>query len=319
MKLRLFVFAGIAVAGVYTQVLHAQPYPSKPIRFIVPFSAGGGADVLTRLLARHLSETWASGFVIDNRPGADGAIGTELLARSAPDGYTVIMITNAHTITPSQRKLPYDPVKDFTPVTLVASIPQLLLVHPSLPVKSIKDLVALAKAKPGALSFGSSGTGTSPYLTMELFKSMTGIQMVHIPYKGSSLAVIDLVGGHIQVMFGSTSTTLAHAKAGKLRAIAVSSPARIAAAPDVPTVAEAGLPGFEASTWFGILAPARLPAELLQTLHGEITKALLSSDVRNQVITLGFNPIGNTPEAFAGVIRGDLVKWERVIRSLPPS
>ena len=198
MKLRLFLFACIAVSGVYTQALHAQSYPSKPIRFIVPFSAGGGADVLTRLLARHLSETWASGFVIDNRPGADGAIGTELLARSAPDGYTVIMIT-------------------------------------------------------------------------------------------------------------------------KLRAIAVSSPARIAAAPDVPTVAEAGLPGFEASTWFGILAPARLPPELLQTLHGEITKALLSSDVRNQVITLGLNPIGNTPEAFAEVIRSDLVKWERVIRSLPPS
>ena len=229
------------------------------------------------------------------------------------------MISNAHTITPFQRKLPYDPVKDFAPVTLVASTPNLLLVHPSLPVRSVKELVALAKSKPGALSFGSSGAGTSPYLAMELLKSMAGIEMTHVPYKGSGQAVIDLVGGHIQVMFGAISTTLNFAKQGKLRALAVSSRSRVAAVPELPTVEQSGFSGFEASTWYGVLAPARTPSEIVQKLHADIAVVLQLPEVRNYLATTGFDAVGNTPAEFAEVIRVDMAKWGKILSKLPPS
>lgn len=255
-----------------------QTFPAKPVRLIVGFPAGGGTDTLARLLSRKLADTWPQALVAENRPGADGAIAAELVAKAPADGYTLAMISNGHTITPFQRQLAYDPLKDFAPVTLVASIPNLLLVHPSLPVKTVKDLVALAKAHPGELSFGSSGTGTSPYLAMELLKSMAGIDMVHVPYKGSSPAVFDLMGGHIQVMFGAISTTLAYVKSGKLVALAVSSPRRWPAVPNLPTVAESGFAGFEASSWYGVLAPAGTPPAIVNKLQADMAAAVNAPD-----------------------------------------
>ncbi len=296
----------------------SQPYPSKPIRFIVGFPPGGGADTVARLLSKHLTDSWGATFVIENRPGADSAIASELAAKSPPDGYTIVMVTNAHTITPFQRELAYDPVKDFTPVTLVATGPNFLLVHPSLPVKSVKELIALAKAKPGWMNFGSSGTGTSPYLAMELLKSMTGVKMVHVPYKGTGLAVIDLIGGQIQLMFGAISTTLPFIKTGRLKVLAVSSRRRIGLAPDVPPVGDT-LPGFEAATWYGVLAPARVPNEIIQKLHSGMYAVLQLPEARAYLATLGFDPTGEGPSEFADIIRADLDKWGKVIRNLPPS
>jgi tripartite-type tricarboxylate transporter receptor subunit TctC len=311
-----------AVAGAFLSLLIlasptlAQTYPAKPVRLIVGFAAGGGTDTLARVISRKLADSWPHALVVENRPGADGSIATELVAKSAPDGYTLVMVSNAHTITPFQRKLAYDPVKDFAPVTQVASTPNLLLVHPSLPVRNVKELVALAKARPGQLTFGSSGTGTSPFLTMELFKSLTGTDIVHVPYKGSNPAVIDLMGGHIQVMFGAVSTALPHVKSGRLRAIAVSSPSRWATVPAVPTVAESGLPGFEAASWYGVLAPAPTPQAVVQRLQSDMAGVLHAPDVKAHGAQQGFETIGNKPEDFAEVIRRDMQKWSKVIRGL---
>jgi tripartite-type tricarboxylate transporter receptor subunit TctC len=294
----------------------AQTFPAKPVRLIVGFAAGGGTDTLSRLVSKKLAETWPHALVVENRPGADGAIATEVVAKSPPDGYTLVMVSNAHTITPFLRKLAYDPVKDFAPITQVASTPNLLVIHPSLPVRNVKELVALAKSRPGQLSYGSSGAGTSPFLAMELFKSMTGTSMVHVAYKGSSPAVIDLLGGHIQLMFGAVSSTLPHVRSGRMRAVAVSSPRRLAALPDLPTVAESGLPGFEASTWYGALAPAGTPAPIVMKLQNDIAGALLQPDVRAYLTETGFDAIGNKPDEFADVIRRDMAKWGKVIRGL---
>lgn len=317
----LMWIARLACLAVASSAALAQPvapaYPSKSIRFLVGFPPGGGADTLARMIGKHLSQSWGRPFVIENRPGADSTIATELGVKSPPDGYTLIFVTNAHVITPFQRQLPYDPVKDVTPITLVASGPNLLLVHPSLPVKSLKEFIALAKARPNELSFGSSGTGTSPYLAMELLQSMAGIRMVHVPYKGTGLALIDLTSGQIQTLFGAISTTLPFVKNGRLRALAVSSRARITQAPTVPTVAEAALPGFEAATWYGVVAPAGLRADVLQKLHSGIHSVLQMPEARDYMATLGFYPAGDGPKEFTDIIRTDLNKWERVIRNLP--
>jgi tripartite-type tricarboxylate transporter receptor subunit TctC len=294
----------------------AQDYPVKPVRFIVGFAPGGGTDTLARLAAKRLQEVWGQTFIVENRPGADGSIATEATARAPADGYTILMISNAHTITPFQRKLGYDPINDFAPVTLVASTPNLLLVHPALPVRTVKELVALAKARPGELSFGSSGTGTSPYLAMEHLKQIAGIDMVHVPYKGSAPAVMDLAGGHIQLMFGAVSTVFAQYRSKKLRAIAVSSLTRIAAAPEVPTVAESGFPGFEARTWYGVLAPARTSADIVQKLYTEIGSALRQPEITSYLASAGFDAVGNRPDEFLAVMRADMAKWDKVIRAV---
>jgi tripartite-type tricarboxylate transporter receptor subunit TctC len=312
MRIQRVAFAWVLAAAMTS--VHAQDYPSKTVRFLVGFAPGGGTDTLSRLIAPHLNTLWGQPVVVENRPGADGSIATELAARAAPDGHTIVMVTNAHTITPFQRKLGYDPVKDFAPVTLVASTPNLLLVHPSLPVRTLKELVALAKRRPGELSFGSSGTGTSPYLAMELLKQMAGIDMVHVPYKGSGPAVLALVGGHLQLMFGSITSTLPHVQANRLRAIAVSSSSRLPAAPDVPTVAESGLPGFEARTWYGVLGPARTPAEIVQKIASDIGAVLRQPDVVGFLAKSGFDAVGSSPEEFVSIIRSDMEKWGKVIR-----
>jgi tripartite-type tricarboxylate transporter receptor subunit TctC len=307
----------LAAAILYCGPALSQTYPAKPIRFIVGFPPGGGADTVARLLSKHLTESWGASFIIENRPGADSAIASEIASKAPPDGYTIVMVTNAHTITPFQRKLPYDPVKDFTPVILAATGPNFLLVHPSMPVKSVKDLIALAKAKPDWMSFGSSGTGTSPYLAMELLKSMTGVKMVHVPYKGTGLAVIDLIGGQIQLMFGAISTTVPFVKNGRLKALAVSSRKRIASAPDVPPVGDT-LPGFEATTWYGVLAPARVPNDIIQRLYSGMSAVLQLPEARTYMATLGFDATGEGPKEFADIIHADLERWGKVIRNIPP-
>ena len=296
--------------------LQAQTFPSKPVRVIVGFATGGGTDIIARVLSRKLADSWPHALVVENRPGADGSIATEIVARSPADGHTLVMITNAHTITPFQRKLSYDPVKDFAPVTLTATTPNLLVVHPALPVKTVKEFIAFARTHGGQLTFASSGTGTSPYLAMELFKVMTRISIVHVPYKGTGAAVIDLMGGHVQVMFGSVSGTLPFVRSGKLRALGISSAQRWPTLPQIPTVAEAGVAGFEAGTWYGMLAPAGTPAAVVSKLQTDVAAALHAPDVLKYVLDLGFNAVGNAPAEFAEVIRNDMARWGKLIRSL---
>lgn len=293
----------------------AQTFPTKPVRLVVGFAAGGGTDTISRVIGKKLAETWPHALVVENRPGADGSIATELVANSPPDGHTLVMVSNAFTITPFLRKLAYDPVKDFAPVTLAASTPNLLVVHPTLPVKNVKELVALAKARPGELTFGSSGTGTSPYLAMELLKSMTGTSIVHVPYKGSNPAVIDLMGGQIQLMFGAIPTVGPHVQSGRLRAIAISSPKRWPGFPDLPTVSES-LPGFEAATWYGVLAPAGTPPAIVTKLWNDMAGALQHPDVSAFVTKSGFAAIGNKPAEFAQIIQRDMQKWGKLMRAL---
>ena len=311
----LLLAAAITIVCCTTHA-HAQVFPNRPVRMIVGFATGGGTDTLARVVSRRLADPWPQSLVVENRPGADGSIATEIVAKSAADGYTLVMITNAHTITPFQRKLNYDPLKDFAPVTLTATTPNLLVVHPSLPVKTVKEFIAFAKVHGGQLTFGSSGTGTSPYLAMELFKSLTGVNILHAPYKGTGAAVIDLMGGHIQVMFGSVSGTLPFVRSGKLRALGISSVQRWPTLPEIPTVAESGVAGFEASTWYGVLAPAGTPAAVVSKLQSDIAAVLHAPDVRKQVLDMGFHSVGNSSTEFSEVIRNDLARWGKLIRSL---
>jgi len=282
----------------------AQAYPTKPIRIVVPFPAGGTTDVLARAAAQKLAETLGQPAVVDNRPGAGGNIGAELVAKSAPDGYTLLMGTvGTHAINPGlYPKLPYDHVKDFAPVILVAGVPNVLVINPALPVNSVPELIAYAKANPGKLNFASSGNGTSIHLSAELFKTMAGVQMTHVPYKGSAPALQDLVGGQVQLMFDNLPSSLALIKGGKLKALAVTSGARAAALPDVPTLAESGLPGFEASSWF------------IAKLNGEIAKWLATPEAKEKLLAQGANAAGGTAEEFAQFIAAETAKWQKVVK-----
>ncbi len=304
----VLVFAGSALA---------QTWPSKPVRLIVPYPPGGSADILARAIGQKLAEGLGQQVVIDNRPGAGTAIGAEATAKAAADGYTVMLGTvSSHAINPALTPgLKYDPVKDFAPVSLVASIPFALIVHPSLPVHSVKELIALAKSKPGALNFSSAGTGTSNHLAGELFKSMTGTFMVHIPYKGSAPALNDLIAGQVQLMFDLVLTTAPHVKSGAVRALAVTGRERSAALPGVPTVAESGVPGYEVSAWFGIFAPAGTPAAVIGTLNAETVKALRQPDLRDRMASQGAEPVTSTPEQFAAYVKEELAKWTRVVKA----
>jgi tripartite-type tricarboxylate transporter receptor subunit TctC len=291
-------------------------YPTKSIRLVVPFPAGGATDILAREVAKHLTETWGQSVVVDNRPGAAGNIGSELVAKSAPDGYTLEMGTvGTHAINASlYSKMPYDHVKDFVPVILVAGVPNVLVVNPSVPVNSVQELIAYGKANPGKLNFASSGSGTSIHLSGELFKVMTGVQMTHVPYKGSAPALQDLIGGQVQLMFDNLPPSLPQIKAGKLRALAVTSAARAPALPDVPTVAETGLPGFEASSWFGVLAPAGTPPAIVTKLNAEIAKWLTSAEAKEKLVSVGANIAGGTPDDFARHIAAETAKWAKVVK-----
>jgi tripartite-type tricarboxylate transporter receptor subunit TctC len=295
----------------------AADYPTKPIRLVVPFSAAGTTDFLARAIAQKLGQNMRTTVIVDNRPGAGGNIGSDIVAKSDPDGYTLLLGTvGTHAINASlYKKMPYDTVKDFAPITLVASVPNIVVVHPSVPAKSIKELLALAKSKPGQLTFASSGNGSSIHLSGELFKSMAGVDMLHVPYKGSGPAVSDLIGGQVNMMFDNMPSSLPHVKAGRLRAIAVTSAKRSPAAPDVPTIAESGVPGYEAVAWFGVLAPAGTPPAIVNKLNAEIVKVLKSPDVAQRLASQGAEPVSNTPEEFSAYIKTEMVKWAKVIKA----
>ncbi|HEV7414044.1 MAG TPA: tripartite tricarboxylate transporter substrate binding protein [Casimicrobiaceae bacterium] len=294
----------------------AQAYPTKPIRLVVPFPAAGTTDILAREVAQRLSVSFGQSVIVDNRPGAAGNIGSDIVAKSAPDGYTLLMGTvGTHAINPSlYTKMPYDHVKDFVPVVLVAGVPNVLEVTPSLPVNSVADLIKLAKEKPGQLNFASSGNGTSIHLSGELFKTMAGVDMMHVPYKGSAPAVTDLMGGQVQLMFDNLPSSLAQIKAGKLHAIAVTSAQRAPALPNVPTIAESGLPGFEASSWFGLLAPAGTPAAVVARINAEVNQWLQTAEAKEKLLAQGAVPAGGTSEQFAAYIRAETEKWAKVVK-----
>jgi tripartite-type tricarboxylate transporter receptor subunit TctC len=315
-ELRAVVLAVAVAFGVVAPFATGQStYPTKPVRLVVPFPAGGTTDIIARATAQKLSEAWGQQVIVDNRPGAGGNVGSELVAKSAPDGYTLLMGTvGTHAINPSlYAKMPYDHVKDFAPVILVAGVPNVLVVNPELPVKSVPELIAYAKASPGKLNFASSGNGTSIHLSGELFKAMTGVQMTHVPYKGSAPALTDLVGGQVQLMFDNLPSSLAFIKAGKLRALAVTSTARAAALPDVPTVADF-VPGFEASSWFGILAPAGTPPAIIAKINGEVTKWLATPEAKDKLTAQGANAAGGSPQDFAKHIQAETAKWAKVVK-----
>jgi tripartite-type tricarboxylate transporter receptor subunit TctC len=307
----IFVFGACAASATLS-----QDYPSRPIRIIVPFPAGGTADLLARQIGQTMSETLHEQVVIENRSGAGGNIGADLAAKSKPDGYTLLMGTvSTHAINPNlYTKMPYDPVKDFAPVTMVASMPNLLVVHPSVPAKNVAELIALAKAKPGALAFASAGNGTSQHLAGELFKKMAGVDMIHVPYKGNAPAVTDLVGGQVQVMFDNIPVSLQQVRAGKLRALAVTGPARSAVLPDLPTVAEAGLPGYSITSWFGLYAPSGTSPQIIERLNQEANRALATAQIRRRLTDQGIEPAGGTPDQFADFMHAELVKWGKIVR-----
>jgi len=299
------------------QAQSAANYPSKPIRIVVPFPPGGATDILARAIGNELSKAFNQSVVIENKGGGGGNPGADLVAKSAPDGYTLVMATvGTHAINMSlYSKMPYDAVRDFEPIVLVAGVPNLLVVHPSVPAKSVKELTALAKAQPGKLNVASSGSGTSIHLAAELYKQMAGVDIVHVPYKGSAPAVADLLGGQVQMMFDNLPVSLPHAKAGKLRALAVTSPNRSSALPDVPTMDEEGYKGFDATSWFGLLAPAGTPKDIINKLNAASVKALASPEMRERLAAQGAEPVGNSPEQFGAFIKSEIEKWSKIVKA----
>ena len=293
----------------------ADAYPSRPIRMIVAYPPGGGTDQVGRVMAEQLTQTLGQQVVIDNRGGATGNIGTELAARAAPDGYTLLMgnvAPNAVNVS-LFKKLGFDPVKDFAPVSLVAITPNILVAHPSVPVKTIKELIALAKAKPGALNFPSAGVGSSSHLAGELLKSLAGISMVHIPFKGGGPALVATIAGEVQIMFATMPAAMPHVKSGKVRPVAVTTTKRSQAMPELPTIAESGVKGYDAATWYGLLAPAGTSKAIVDRLHGDTVK-ILAGPTRQRLEAQGFEPDGGTPAAFAAYIKSEITKWAKVIK-----
>ncbi len=294
----------------------AQVYPVKSVRLIVPFPPGGSTETLARLLGVKLGETWGQQVIIDNRPGASGIIGTELGAKAAPDGYTLLMGSGAPlTILPGlHAKLPYDPLKDFAPITNMAAVPNVFALHPSVPARDIKALIALARARPDQLTFSSNGSGTPGHLAGELLKSMSNTRLTHVPYKGAAPATLAVLSGEVSMTVTTTTAVLPQAKAGRLRIIAVTTLQRLAQLPEVPTVAESGLPGYEAISWFGLVAPAAVAPELLKKISSDALQVLQTRDMRERVASHGATLVANTPEQFRAQIRDDLAKWARIIR-----
>ena len=295
----------------------AQDYPLRPIRILVPSTPGGSVDTLARMVGNNLSERWKQQVVVDNRAGAGGIIAGELTAKAAPDGYTLIMATIAAMVTNVSlaKKLPYDPVRDFAPITLVASQQIVLLVTPALPAKSIKELIALAKAKPGQLTFASAGTGSGGHLSGELLKLLAGIDITHVPYKGISPAIVDVISGQVSMTFASIISGTPHVKSGKLRALAVTGAHRSPALPDMPTMVEAGVPGYESSTWYGLLSAKATPRPIIDKLNKEVVAIVNLPDIKSHLLTEGAEPVGNTPEQFGALIRAEIDKWGKVIHA----
>jgi tripartite-type tricarboxylate transporter receptor subunit TctC len=303
-----------AAAGAVAYAQSAASYPSKPVRIVVPFAPQGPNDILARLIGQKLSELWKQQIIVDNRPGGGTVIGTELVARAPADGYTLLMVSTSTAVNATLKKsLPYDTLKDFSPVVRLAASPNVLVSHPALPAHSVAALLKLARAKPGEIAFASGGVGTATHLAGELLCVMGKVKMTHVPYKGAGPATIDLLSGQVQWMFGTILPTLPHIQSGRLRALAVSDTRRVAALPNVPTVAET-LPGFEATSWYGIFAPAGTPADVIAKLNAQIAKLLSSPEISDQLQRQGAQPVGDSPEAFAAQFKAEVTKWGRVVK-----
>ena len=307
--------AGVAIPA-HAQQAAAAAWPSRTVRIVVPFGPGGSADLVARILGQRLTESLGQSVIVENRPGAGAMLGNELVAKSPPDGYTLTIGTLGPVAVNQSlfRKVPYDSQRDFAPVTLTGASSHVLVVHPSMPVTSMMELIALAKKRPGQLSFASSGIGNATHLTGELFKSMAGVDVVHVPYKGGGAAVADLIGGHVGFSFASMPSALPHVRGGKLRALAVAPAQRVPSAPELPTVAESGLPGFSSEDWQGVLAPAKTPQDIVMRLNGEIHKVLGTAEVREKLDAQGFQVRLSTPQQFAELIRSESTKWAKIVK-----
>ena len=310
------VLAGLFVSTVTTSS-DAQNYPSKPVRIVAPYAAGGTLDVVARMIGQKLGEAWGQQFLVDNRAGAGGNIGTEIVAKSSPDGYTILMgNVSTNAINPSlYSKLSFDPYKDFVPITQTVSLQMALVVHPSLPVTDVKQLVALAKSRPGSLNYASGGIGTTQHLGAELFKHMTATDMQHVPYKGNAPAIADLLGGHVVLIFDNLASVIPHIKVDRLRALAVTSSQRLPLMPKLPTVAESGVAGFELTGWHGLFAPTGTPREIVQRLSSEVSRILGVADMRQQLAGQGVDPVGSTPDQFAVFQKAEAEKWAKAIKA----
>jgi tripartite-type tricarboxylate transporter receptor subunit TctC len=307
--------SGMLLAG-ESAAQSAANYPAKPIRYIVGYTPGGTADMLARAVGQKLTEAWGQQVIVENRPGAGTNIGTELAAKSPPDGYTLFMPTVANAINPTlYAKLTYDPIRDFAYVTNYAKVPGIVVCHPSVPVKNAKDLIALARAQPNALRHGSTGIGSPHHLAAEIFKSMTGVKMIHVPYRGASPALVDVVAGHIEIYFGAMVSTIPHVKSGRLRALGVTSLKRVAAAGETPTLNEQGLKGFETGSWFGMAVPAGTPRDIIMKLHAQANRAIAAPDIRDRMSAEGAEFVGDTPEQFTAFVKSEIAKWAKAVKA----
>lgn len=314
MRLLIRIAAAVALC-MFNPAAGAQQYPAKPIKLIIPFPPAGATDVIGRALGQKLSESLGQAVVIENRPGAGSTIGADQAAKSAPDGYTLLLASGSLCISANlYKKLPFDPAKSFAPVSLVGHVPHMLVASPSLPANSVRELITLAKAKPRQIDAASQGNGTLSHMELELFKAAAGVELTHIPYKGSSNAMTDLLAGNVSLLFDSVTSSLPMVKRGQLKALGVVSPRRLPFAPDIPTIAEAGISGFDASNWFALLAPAGTPGEIVQLLNGHVAKALAAPDLRERLAAQGAILEGSTPQQLATLIREDLDRWARVVR-----
>jgi tripartite-type tricarboxylate transporter receptor subunit TctC len=304
-----------AALAAFSAAAYAQSYPSKPIRMVVPFAAGGPTDVYARSVGQELSRILGQPVIVDNKPGAGGNLGADFVAKSAPDGYNIVLgAVGAFAVNMTlYPKMPYDVQRDFAPVSLIAIVPMMLVVNPALPVKTPRDLVELAKARPGQLTYGSAGNGTSVHMSTEMFKALTGIDMVHVPYKGVAPAMTDLIGGQLQLMFSDATSAIPHAKSGKVRAVAVTK--RIEVMPEIPTFAELGYAGYDPTVWYGVFAPAGTPRDIVVKLNGAIAKALQAPEVRERLISQGANPVSNSPEEFTTFVRYEIARWGKVVKA----
>ncbi len=311
---RCIVMALCAIAG---SAAAADAFPTRPIRLVVPYPPGGGTDIVARAIAKKMAEGIGQPIVVDNRPGAGTTIGSDVVAKAPPDGYTLVFGSVTHAIAPAlYRNLPYDAERDFTPITQIAVFPFVLVVHPGVPATTVRELISLARAKPGSLTYASVGNGTGTHLSGEMFKAMSGADIVHLPYKGTAAALPDLLAGRVAMMFMDTPPAIPHLESGALRALAVTTARRSTALPDVPTVAEAGLPGFEFTSWWGVLGPAGMPPDVTARLNAEFVKALAAPDIRSLLRSLAAEPVGNAPDQFGAVIRRELAKFGRLVKDV---
>ena len=304
------------LAGIVPSSASAQDYPNKPVRIVVPFAPGGGTDLSARIVAQKLTESLGANFVVDNRPGAAGIVGTEAVAKSKPDGYALLVVSSSHAMNPAMySKLPYDTTRDFVPISLLLSGPTLVVAHPSLPAKNARELIALAKAKPGVLTFASAGNGVGGHLSGELFKLLAQIDILHIPYKGVQPAMMDVVGGQVTMVFTSIASGMAQVASKRLFPLAVTGSQRSPAAKDLPTMVEAGIKGYESTTWYGLLAPANTPADIVSRLNAEVVAGLKSPDLNERLSREGMDPVGNSPAEFAKYMQSEIDKWRKVIKA----